>query len=77
MFDVRRGRTLVSGADKNAFPQVSELHANFIVHDGAATAEAVAALMLQVRTRVAAASGVALIPEVEWWGDGPRPEVFQ
>ena len=57
--------------------QVSDLHANFIVHDGTATASDVAALMLQVRTRVAADSGVTLTPEVEWWGDGDPPEVFR
>ena len=37
----------------------------------------IAALMLEVRNRVAAASGVTLIPEVEWWGDGDPPEVFR
>lgn len=57
--------------------QVSELHANFIVHDGSATASDIAALMLEVRARVAAASGVTLVPEVEWWGDGEPPEVFR
>ncbi len=57
--------------------EVSELHANFIVHDGAATAADVAALMLEVRARVAATSGVMLVPEVEWWGDGEPPEVFR
>jgi len=56
---------------------VSELHANFIVHDGTATAADVAALMLAVRTRVAEDSGVTLTPEVEWWGDGVVPEVFR
>lgn len=57
--------------------QVSELHANFIVHDGSATAADVAALMLEVRSRVAADSGVTLVPEVEWWDDGEPPEVFR
>jgi UDP-N-acetylenolpyruvoylglucosamine reductase len=57
--------------------RVSDLHANFIVHDGTATAADIAALMLEVRTRVAAASGVTLTPEVEWWGDGEPPEVFR
>jgi UDP-N-acetylmuramate dehydrogenase len=57
--------------------QISELHANFIVHDGTATATDVAALMLQVRTHVSADSGVTLTPEVEWWGDGDTPEVFR
>ncbi|MDA0351290.1 MAG: UDP-N-acetylmuramate dehydrogenase [Chloroflexi bacterium] len=57
--------------------RVSELHANFIVHDGTAIAADVAALMLAVRTRVAEDSGVTLAPEVEWWGDGVAPEVFR
>lgn len=60
--------------------QVSTLHANFIVHDGAtngARAEHVADLMAEVQRRVRAASGVSLVPEVEWWGDGPKPEAFR
>jgi UDP-N-acetylmuramate dehydrogenase len=60
--------------------QVSTLHANFIVHDGAArgaTAADVAGLMGEVQQRVREASGVTLIPEVEWWGDGAPPQVFQ
>jgi UDP-N-acetylmuramate dehydrogenase len=57
--------------------RVSDLHANFIVHDGTATAADIAALMLAVRTRVAAVSGVTLTPEVEWWGDDQPPEVFR
>jgi UDP-N-acetylmuramate dehydrogenase len=57
--------------------RVSDLHANFIVHDGSATAADIAALMLEVRARVAASSGVTLVPEVEWWGDGEPPEVFR
>jgi UDP-N-acetylmuramate dehydrogenase len=60
--------------------QVSTLHANFIVHDGAARgakAADVAGLMGEVQQRVREASGVTLIPEVEWWGDGAPPQVFQ
>ena len=57
--------------------QVSDLHANFIVHDGSATASDIAALMLEVRARVAEANGITLVPEVEWWGDGDPPEVFR
>lgn len=57
--------------------RVSDLHANFIVHHGSATAADIAALMLEVRTRVAANSGVTLTPEVEWWGDDAPPEVFR
>jgi len=56
---------------------VSELHANFITHDGDATAADIAALMLEVRDRVAEASGITLIPEVEWWGDDDPPRVFR
>ena len=53
--------------------RVSEQHANFIVHDGAASAADVAALMALVQTRVFEQSGVRLHPEVEWWGDGDAP----
>ncbi len=57
--------------------RVSTLHANFIVHDGAGIAADIAALMAEVQRRVLAASGVRLRPEVEWWGDGERPEAFR
>ncbi len=56
--------------------RVSELHANFIVHDGAATARDVADLMAVVQRRVLADSGVRLVPEIEWWGPGAPPEAF-
>lgn len=56
--------------------RISELHANFVVHDGSARAADVAALMAEVQTRVRAASGVTLVPEIEWWGDGPPPAAF-
>ncbi|MBM4416605.1 MAG: UDP-N-acetylmuramate dehydrogenase [Chloroflexi bacterium] len=56
--------------------RVSELHANFIVHDGHATARDVAALMHLVHQRVLAHAGVALVPEVEWWGPAPAPPAF-
>jgi UDP-N-acetylmuramate dehydrogenase len=46
---------------------VSELHANFIVNRGAATAADVLALIEDVRERVARASGVALETEVKIW----------
>lgn len=55
---------------------VSEKHANFIVHDGTATARDVATLMAEVQRRVLARSGVRLEPEIVWWGDGPPPEAF-
>jgi len=57
--------------------QVSELHANFIVHNGSATAADIAALMAEVQRRVLDAAGVRLTPEVEWWGDGEPPIVFR
>ncbi|MBT5774036.1 MAG: UDP-N-acetylmuramate dehydrogenase [Dehalococcoidia bacterium] len=57
--------------------QISELHANFIVHDGSATAADIAALMLEVQRRVLDAASVRLTPEVEWWGDGEPPAVFR
>ena len=56
--------------------RVSGLHANFIVHDGTASAADVAALMAEVQRRVLAHAGVRLVPEIEWWGPGPRPEAF-
>jgi len=57
--------------------QVSELHANFIVHDGTGTARDVAALMAEVQRRVSDQFGVWLLPEIEWWGDGPIPGAFR
>ncbi len=56
--------------------RVSELHANFIVHDGAGTAAEVVALMEQVQQRVFQHAGVQLLTEIEWWGDGPSPSPF-
>jgi UDP-N-acetylmuramate dehydrogenase len=56
--------------------RVSELHANFFVHDGAGTAADVVLLMSDVQQRVLASSGVWLTPEIEWWGDGPPPAPF-
>lgn len=56
--------------------RVSDLHANFIVHDGAATAADVAEVMRQVRDRVHAHAGIELTPEIEWWGDGAPPAAF-
>jgi UDP-N-acetylmuramate dehydrogenase len=57
--------------------RVSERHANFIVHDGAATAADVAALMAGVQRRVRDRFAVALTPEIEWWGDGEVPAAFR
>jgi len=66
------GKEVASGRAR-----VSALHANFIVHDGHATAADYLAVMAEVQRRVQARYGVRLIPEIEWWGDGVPPEVFQ
>ena len=55
---------------------VSDLHANFIVHGGDATAADVAWLMVMVQQRVFARFGLWLQTEIEWWGDGPAPPAF-
>ncbi len=55
---------------------VSDLHANFFVHDGSATARDVLALMSEVQRRVQEHSAVWLTPEIEWWGDGSPPTPF-
>ncbi len=56
--------------------RVSALHANFIVHNGSAHAAEIVALMTEVQRRVLTAFGTRLVPEVEWWGDGPLPAMF-
>ena len=56
--------------------RVSELHANFFVHDGTASVADMLALLSEVQRRVLEHSGVHLQPEIEWWGDGPLPEPF-
>jgi UDP-N-acetylmuramate dehydrogenase len=56
--------------------RVSELHANFFVHDGTGSAGDVLALMSEVQQRVFVGSRVWLTPEIEWWGDGPVPAAF-
>lgn len=66
------GKEVASGS-----AHVSSLHANFIVHDGHATAAQYVGVMTEVQRRVLATYGVRLIPEIEWWGDGSPPEVFQ
>jgi UDP-N-acetylmuramate dehydrogenase len=50
--------------------QVSTKHANFIVNTGGATAQDVVDLMLETRRRVLAETGVALEPEIRFWGFG-------
>ena len=56
--------------------RVSELHANFFVHDGRATAADMLGLIAEVQRRVLEHAGVRLQPEIEWWGNGPPPEPF-
>lgn len=56
--------------------RVSTLHANFIVHDGRGTATEIVQLMADVQGRVRKQLGIQLVPEVEWWGEGPAPQVF-
>ena len=55
---------------------MSDLHANFFVHDGDATAADMVELMALVQRRVLDDAGVRLQPEIEWWGDGPPPDAF-
>ena len=52
---------------------VSEVHGNFIVNEGGATAADVHELIDRVRERVHAAYGVNLELEVEVWGGTPVP----
>lgn len=49
--------------------RVSELHANFIVNEGSATAEDVRRLIEQMQERVLARSGIRLEPEVKLVGE--------
>lgn len=66
------GKEVASGS-----VHVSPRHANFIVHDGHGTAAQYVGVMTEVQRRVLAQYGVRLEPEIEWWGDGPAPAVFQ
>lgn len=72
MIEAVGGKEVASGS-----AHVSKLHANFIVHDGHATAAQYVEVMTEVQRRVLATYGMRLIPEIEWWGDGPPPEVFR
>ena len=49
--------------------EVSLKHANFIINHGAATAHDLEQLVLQVQSRVQAAHGIALQPEVRIVGE--------
>ncbi len=55
---------------------ISELHANFIINDGGATAEHVVTLMRRVRQVVLDTFHIRLVPEVRWVGphDGDGEE---
>jgi UDP-N-acetylmuramate dehydrogenase len=56
--------------------EVSPKHANFFIADAGGRADDVYALMLEVRDRVAGATGVMLVPETRLVGfDNPREEV--
>jgi UDP-N-acetylmuramate dehydrogenase len=57
--------------------EVSSKHANFFIADNDGSADDVHALMRTVRDRVAAATGVVLVPETRLVGfDGePQPEI--
>jgi UDP-N-acetylenolpyruvoylglucosamine reductase len=52
--------------------QVSEVHANFIINRGEATAAEVLELIEQVRTRVRAAENIELELEICVIGEQPR-----
>jgi UDP-N-acetylmuramate dehydrogenase len=48
--------------------QISTKHANFIVNLGNARAKDVVELMLETRRRVSSETGIALEPEIQFWG---------
>ena len=48
--------------------QVSEKHANFIVNLGTARAQDVIDLLIETRRRVLEQTGIALEPEIQFWG---------
>ncbi len=52
--------------------QITEKHANFIANLGDAKAEHILALMRETRRRVLAKFGVALEPEIRFWGFEPE-----
>tara|TARA_B100000029_G_scaffold516501_1_gene630349 strand:- start:13788 stop:14705 length:918 start_codon:yes stop_codon:yes gene_type:complete len=55
---------------------VSNLHANFIVHDGNATTKEIITLMELVAQKVFFNSGIKLEPEVELWSDSKKSILF-
>jgi UDP-N-acetylmuramate dehydrogenase len=48
--------------------QVSEKHANFVVNLGGARAQDVVDLLVETRRRVLQETGIALEPEIQFWG---------
>ncbi len=48
--------------------QISEKHANFIVNLGGARAQDVVDLLVETRRRVLEETGIALEPEIQFWG---------
>jgi len=55
------------GARRGA-AQISEKHANFIVNLGGARAQDVVELLIETRRRVLERTGIALEPEIQFWG---------
>ncbi|MGD2153977.1 MAG: UDP-N-acetylmuramate dehydrogenase [Gemmatimonadales bacterium] len=55
------------GARRGA-AQISEKHANFIVNLGDARAQDVVDLLIETRRRVLEQTGIALEPEIQFWG---------
>jgi UDP-N-acetylmuramate dehydrogenase len=55
------------GARRGA-AQISEKHANFIVNLGGARAQDVIDLLVETRRRVLEETGIALQPEIQFWG---------
>ena len=53
--------------------RVSDVHANFIVNEGGATASDVVSLMSEVRTTVRDTYGIELQPEVRFLGEFAEP----
>ncbi|HVZ80471.1 MAG TPA: UDP-N-acetylmuramate dehydrogenase [bacterium] len=55
--------------------RISEIHANFIINDGTATAHDVVAVMREVQGRVQKEYGIRLEPEILPLGDWDREEI--
>lgn len=68
LVDLAGGKRLTVGGAR-----VSDLHANYILNDGRATAADVIALMDKVSALVAEKFGVRLEPEIKFLGEFPAP----